>query len=264
MISGIFHQGSGLGNQLFRYLAVRCLALDKGYEWGMMNPENFKGHFFKDFDFGKPINDPFDNSFIEERVNNPQGIDIRPYDKRIKDIKDNTLIDGEFQDPKYFMHHIDEIREWLKCEPQTFNIPFVGQEDICVLNIRGGEYCGVDDLFLKKDYWEKAMENMRKIRPNMRFGIVTDDIALAQSTFPNFPIKHEIQYDWACINNAQYLILSNSSFAILPALLNKNAKMIIAPKYWARHNVSDGYWALEQNKYPQFTYQDRDGNLHTL
>ena len=46
MIAGIFHQGSGLGNQLHRYVATRVLALDKGYEWGMENPELFKGKNF--------------------------------------------------------------------------------------------------------------------------------------------------------------------------------------------------------------------------
>ena len=40
-------------------------------------------------------------------------------------------------------------------------------------------------------------------------------------------------------------------------------KFIIAPKYWARHNVSDGYWASEQNIYSDFHYLDRKGNLFT-
>jgi hypothetical protein len=36
---------------------------------------------------------------------------------------------------------------------------------------------------------------------------------------------------------------------------------IIAPKYWARHNVSDGYWAMPQNLYSGWMYQDRNGKL---
>ena len=43
MIAGIFHKGSGLGNQLHRYVMTRCLSLDKGMEFGMVNPELFKG-----------------------------------------------------------------------------------------------------------------------------------------------------------------------------------------------------------------------------
>ena len=40
-------------------------------------------------------------------------------------------------------------------------------------------------------------------------------------------------------------------------------KYVIAPKYWARHNVSDGYWASEENIYSDFTYIDRKGKLFT-
>ena len=38
-------------------------------------------------------------------------------------------------------------------------------------------------------------------------------------------------------------------------------KYILAPKYWARHNVSDGYWASEQNIYEGWHYQDRHGKV---
>jgi hypothetical protein len=48
----------------------------------------------------------------------------------------------------------------------------------------------------------------------------------------------------------------------MPAWLNQNVKLIIAPKYWARHNVSDGYWSLAYNIVGGWMYQDRLGNLH--
>ena len=37
----------------------------------------------------------------------------------------------------------------------------------------------------------------------------------------------------------------------------------IAPKYWARHNVSGGYWASEQNIYGFLHYLGRDGKQCT-
>ena len=55
MIVGVFHQGSGLGNQLHRYVATRVRAADLGVDWGMLyNPdgsgkvEGFKGSSFID------------------------------------------------------------------------------------------------------------------------------------------------------------------------------------------------------------------------
>lgn len=259
MITGIFHAGSGLGNQLHRYIATRCLAIDKGYDFGMENPDLFKGKGIFNIDTGMPF-ESLELKFVEERINLSNGTDIRPYDSKLHEINDNTTIDGEFQDEKYWEHHTEEVREWLKCESKPFNIPFIKPEEICVLNLRGGEYVSVADLFLSKEYWYTAMEHMKQINPNMRFGIVTDDVLKAREWFPNFPIRHD-EGDWSAINQAHYLILSNSSFAILPAYLNQNVKQIIAPKYWARHNISNGYWALAQNMYKGWTYQDRNGEL---
>jgi len=54
------------------------------------------------------------------------------------------------------------------------------------------------------------------------------------------------------IRHAKNLIIANSSFYILPALLNRRAEEVIAPKYWARRNT--GVWATRQNFYRKFTY----------
>jgi hypothetical protein len=57
--------------------------------------------------------------------------------------------------------------------------------------------------------------------------------------------------------------LSNSSFAVFPAFTSDELFYAIAPKYWARHNVSDGYWASEQNIYSCFNYMDKKGRMFT-
>ena len=44
---------------------------------------------------------------------------------------------------------------------------------------------------------------------------------------------------------------------------HETVEYVIAPKYWARHNVSDGYWASEQNIYDELIYMDRKGKLFT-
>lgn len=261
MIAGIFHQGSGLGNQLARYVFTRCLALDKGFEFGMVNPHLFKGAGFLNIDMGKTA-EGLIHLYEEKRVNNENGVDIRGYDfEGILNIKDNTRVDGELQGEKYYEHHKDEIREWLNVEPFDFPIPFAEPENVCVLAFRGGEYVGVPDLFLPKEYWYNAMENMRKFNPKIKFGVVTDDIATAQEFFPNFPIRHEIGEDWRSIRSAHNLILSNSSFGILPAWLG-NAKHIISPWGWARYNL--GFWAMQQNKIKGWHYQRKDGSLELL
>jgi hypothetical protein len=47
----------------------------------------------------------------------------------------------------------------------------------------------------------------------------------------------------------------------MPVMSSTELKYAIAPKYWARHNVSDGFWSSEQNIYSFLTYQDKKGRL---
>lgn len=257
MIAGIFHSGSGIGNQLFRYITTRVLALDKGFKWGMCNPQDFKGDSFLQIDKGKYVTqETYKNSFYEKKIVE-DGLDIRGYDPEINFVEDNTIIDGEFQDERYWGHRLLEIRGWLKTE-EKFMHP-----DLCVINFRGGEYTAIRELFLPKSYWDKAIEIIKQKNPFMRFEVHTDDPDIAKGFFPDLPVvwngmitadkRYKTMGDnWRALRYAKYAILSNSSFGILPSLLNEDSKFIIAPRYWARHNTK--VWALPQNFYKKFFY----------
>jgi hypothetical protein len=245
MIAGTFHQGSGLGNQLHRYVMTRSLAMDKGYEWGMLNPQNFKGHSFMDLWTGKEPLSNFVAEFNEKKIVE-NGVDIRGYDPEVNFVQDGTLIEGEFQDERYFEHRLPEIREWLKVQPLKM------AENVCVINFRGGEYSLFPELFLTKEYWKEAVKLVTEKYPEIEFEVHTDDPHAAKLFFPDYMIVQDIGLNWRSIRYAKHLILSNSSFAILPALMNEDVKEIIAPRYWARRNT--GVWALPQNYYKKFTY----------
>jgi hypothetical protein len=116
----------------------------------------------------------------------------------------------------------------------------------------------VPQFFLPQSYWDNAIKNMLKVNPDMKFEVHTDDINTAQKFFPNFKCIRDIELNWRSIRYAKYLILSNSSFALLPAWLG-DAKLIIAPKHFARFN--EGYWFLRQNFMKKFSYLDKYGNL---
>lgn len=245
MIAGIFHQGSGLGNQLHRYVATRVLAKDKGYEWNMMNWGNFKGFMFMDlrFEGGHPLITNDLKEWSEKKVTE-NGVDIRSYDPNINFVQDNTVIDGEFQDSRYFEHRIDEVDEWLKVEP--LEVP----SNLCVIGFRGGEYKLFPDLFLDIRYWDEAISIMKSLSPDMQFEVHTDDPITAKEFFPHYKITHDIGINWRSMRYAKYAIIANSSFYILPRLLSKGKT--IAPRYWARYNT--GVWALPQNFYKSFDY----------
>jgi len=243
------YNGQGLGNQLANYVTTRCLALDKGYQFGVAFPERFKGHFFKEIllpeikgieviiEGQEPISMPDNMKYYCETSSD--------YDPFIKDIPDNYCIHGNLQGEDYFKHRKDEINKWLEVEP--LDMP----DDLCVINVRGGEYVGVHDFFLPKEYWNKGIKIMKEINPNMRFEVHTDDIETARKFFPDYKITKDIEINWRSIRCAKYLIISNSSFAWFSAWLGE-AKLILAPKFWQRYNR--GYWFLEQNKTDKFTY----------
>lgn len=266
-------RGQGLGNQLFCYVTTRALAHAKGYGFSILNRELLDCMYFMDTDCGEALEKAcFENVYHEkeDRIflgNSAHDIEHGCYitgaDREFLALDRTTLLYGNMQDESYFGRYKKEIKEWLRVKPE-YDCMDYSRENLCVINIRGGEYTGSPELFLRRGYWLDAMKIMRQKRPDMEFMVVTDDLAAAGRILPEVPAYHfDLAGDYTAIRNAHYLILSNSTFAFFPAFTSETVRFIIAPKYWARHNVSDGYWASEQNIYSDFTYLDRKGRLFT-
>ena len=301
MIGTEFLNGQGLGNQLFCYITARCIAAERGCEFGTANQEQLavnihsgKGMYFMDMDLGARIEyaDPAASHSAVRRdlpvLKTPDGTVMTPYaekelrfyqgssahdlsngcyvageDPSLHELPDNTVLYGNLQDERYFAAYREEIREWLRVKPEYDSHEFT-RDNLCILNLRGGEYTGHPELYLRRRYWLDAMRNMRALRPDMEFIVSTDDPEAAAKLLPGLPAYHRsLDQDYTILKNARYLILSNSSFAFFPVYTSETLQYAIAPKYWARHNVSDGYWASEQNIYSIFHYQDRKGRLFT-
>lgn len=282
MIGTEFIDGQGLGNQLFCYVTARAVAMENGYEFGTAGQERFavnihsnRGMYFMDVDLGHVISEEDKKKFnvyhdIETRlyIGNSKhdlthGCYVAGADPGIHHVKDNTLIYGNMQDESYFIKYLPQVRQWLKVKPEYDSYEY-SRENLCIINMRGGEYTGSPELLINRKYWINGIREMKKIRPDMEFMIITDDVKTAQKILPDIEAHHfDIGKDYVTLKNAHYLLLSNSSFACLPAHTSETLKFAIAPKYWARHNVSDGYWASEQNIYSLFHYMDRKGRMFT-
>lgn len=252
MVIGIFNSGSGLGNMLHRYVATRVLALDKGYDFSMIAPENFKGKGFIKLDMGNPkghimyITEQPSGKCMPANVDLPywEEWDKHCYDPDINFVEDNTIIDGNFEDERYFEHRLPEIKEWLKT-PEI-----KAEDDVCIIGFRGGEYYSVPELGLPLEYYERAMTEMRKINPKMRFQVHTDDPQMAIQWFPGLECIQDIEKNWQSVRWAKYAIIANSSFYVLPRLLNGG--LTIAPCYWNRYNTKK--WDYPQGFYKKFQY----------
>lgn len=278
MIITEFYHGQGLGNQLAVYVTLRALALRNGYSFGFTGLENFgdrryndKGLYFMDLDLGESVDaSKITNHYKEKelrlRTNASNhdasiGCDIRLIDNKLLSIEDSTKIDGVLQGEGYFLQYRNELKDWLKVKPEHDCFDFC-HDDICVINFR--DYRGNDELHLQRSYWVNAIKHMLNINPNMQFLVITESPEAAIEMLPELvdnTYHFDVGKDYSIIKNAKWLILSNSSFAIFPTLTSETVRMVIAPKYWARHNVSNGYWSCSNNIYKDWFYMDRDSKL---
>jgi len=274
-----------LGNHMWQYAVCRTIAEKLGYKWGI-NPTTSHDYFggqsqmtFMNVDFGRPV-DGITTEYHEEwkTIHHADEVNITMLNKSLYNIGDNTIMlgangskGGIYQSEDYIIDRKEDIKKWfeIKSESKTnydnllTEMGIVIDDNLCVINFRGGEYRGIPNVLLRREYWKNAIDNMVSINPNMKFLLITDDVLCANSFMP-FPIQAvhvDVGFDYYVVNQAKYLIISNSTFGWWAAWLNINAKIIIAPKYWARHNVSDGYWATGDAYTRCFTYMDREGRL---
>lgn len=254
MIYGLLNQGSGIGNQLHRYVATRVRALEMGVDWRMFyNPDNsgkqegFKAKDFIKFDESKLLDitkrQKEYKMWTEKKVVE-NGIDIRSYDPNFNFTPDNAIIEGEFQDERYWQDHEKEVGEWLMVEP--LDMP----ENLCIIGFRGGEFSVYPDLFLTKEYWDTAIDLMKETVPNVEFEVHTDDMELAKKCFPDYKVISNPEINWRSMRYAKYAIIANSSFFILPRWLSRN--FTVAPWCWGRRNIKT--WSMNQNYYKRFQY----------
>lgn len=271
-------KGQGLGNQLFCYVTTRCIAMDNGLPFSILGSETVAnnmhsscGMYFMDLDYGiTSQKEDYSQVYYEKEdrlyVGNSKhdlshGCYVTGVDENLLHPKDGTLLYGNMQAEEYYIKHKEEIRQWLKVK-EEYDCMEYSRDNLCILHLRCSDYLDCPELYLRKKYWKDGIRNMRKINPDMEFMIITNDVKEAGKILPGIPAYNfDLAKDYSIIKNARYLLLSNSSFAYFPAFTSTKVKYIIAPKYWARHNVSDGYWASEQNIYEGWHYQDRHGRV---
>lgn len=278
MIGTELLKGQGLGNQLFCYVTTRCIAMDNHFPFSILGSETVAnnmhsscGLYFMDLDYGIPsIKEDYQRTYHEKedriflgnsRHDLAHGCYVTGVDEALLHPDDGTLLYGNMQAEAYYISHKEEICQWLKVK-EEYDCKEYSDDNLCILHLRCSDYLDSPELYLRKKYWIDGMKNMKKINPDMKFMIITNDVKEAGKILPGIPAYNfDLAKDYSIIKNAKYLLLSNSSFAYFPALTSTTVKYILAPKYWARHNVSNGYWASEQNIYEGWHYQDRHGKI---
>jgi hypothetical protein len=238
---------------------------------------------FMEIDYGKEHNYPWcrnlsiappgiDKIWIEPKeVRNFQGheYNFHPYAPEVFDVADGTkLVIDCMQNFKYIDDKKEDIRKWFAIKPERvkeyeqiakFYDGIELDYNTCVINVRGGEYVGVKDFNLPRQYWNDAVDIMLRRNSKMKFIVVTDDIGYSKSILP-FPVVHfSIGADYFILNQAKNLIISNSSFALFPTWLNPFDPFVIAPHCFARYNL--GVQAHSEINRPDWAWMNREGRI---
>jgi hypothetical protein len=295
MLAASIHEHAGLGNQIWRYVSCRVFAENKGYEWGVSHP-GWRGPFLN-IDWGKEVslnveqdddfspNEDFDHYYKEEWIHHATAPgEIGAEDKNFWNLEDRTYINGTFQRMSYIEPYRDKICSWLTYD-EKYNITDYSSDDICVIQLRGGDYTTGHSM-LPPQYYHNAMERMRENNPNIQFVIVTDDPGTANKMIPGVPVvgsavaEEKDQYqkniswyvypggpvsmDYSILNNAKYAIISASTFAFWPIWTNNQLNNVIAPMYWFDWPRSNGWWRMKDSIVDdeRWLWLDRDGYLY--
>ncbi len=269
MINISFKDGQGLGNQLWMFAAAKSIAEELKVKLNIYELRKFKGNNFlildNEYKYNYAIEDYDHTKEIEifnERIfyDHDLKYNSSDYDERVLKIKKPTLLEGIFQSEKYFFGDILKLKRYIKLK-KVFKEKNKIDEDVCLLNIRGGEYKRHKNFILPLNYWLNAMKNYREFFNIKEFKIVTDDYRYAKNLFPKLEIIHgDIGKCYASLYNAKNIIVSNSSFSYFPCKTGIK-KRVIAPMYWARPNSNLDRWASPCNLYKDWLWQDKKSNL---
>ena len=273
MIATEFLEGQGLGNQLWVYAACRSIADELGMPHKIFHQEKFKGHSFVDIDCGSCNTSSTKNEeeligglslFNEEMFFDPDmGYFSSDFDQRVLRLKPNTKIHGLFQSEKYFFGDPSRAKKYIKLKPKYLATQLV-DNNVCVINIRGGEYKRHKKLILPQSYWINAMRNMTELYGVKDFIAVSDDDRYVKALLPGVQIlKGNMAEDFLALYQCKFAILSNSSWGYFPVKTGVEKTCVIAPMHWARFSNKYYRWASPANLYESWMWQDMQGSLYS-
>ena len=173
------------------------------------------------------------------------------FDKNILKLPDNTLIEGLWQCEKYFGEIADIIRkdftlkDSLQKNSATWKKKILSAKNSVSIHVRHGDYISPANRYiqgvLRKDYYQTAIDELKKFYPDMTIFIFSDDLDWTRENF-NFDVPTEFVENCERDVDEIYLtslckhnIIANSTFSWWGAWLNQNPdKKVFAPTPWIR------------------------------
>lgn len=238
----------GLGNMLFQIAATKSLSIDKGTECSFPNLNDQLNYLNNEIYHNPLLKDTNEylnlfKSIQNKKPNNKLPIIYYPFEFENKETPDSDFfIDGFFQSEKYFIHNIDEVRNFIKLsddisseiDNKYYNLLKTKTTSI---HIRRGDYLLLSNShnLLGIEYYRSAINIIDKETDN--FLIFSDDIQWCKENITGEKMNYiEGEKDYIdlylmsrCNNN----IIANSSFSLWACIINNNIdKIIIGPNKW--------------------------------
>lgn len=238
----------GFGNQLFEYAAGYSCAKRLGFDF-YLDKSLYDVDKFRDYNLNKF--NIIENTATEDTIGNLNkntlfshtSFSERHLSFNFKQIKKSAYLRGYFQSEKWFEDYKDDIKKMFTFKDLSFVENEGVLEDIKNSNsicthMRFGDYVGAAIFDVcKKQYFEDAIEYMKKNVENPRFFIFSDDIEKAKETIGDidavFVSTSSLLEDFYLMQNCKHNIIPNSSFSWWASYLNSNPdKIVVAPKTW--------------------------------
>lgn len=248
-----------LGNQMFQY--ATAVSISKKFNTFFLIDDLAKSAFLKYFD-SRIMGFYFVNKIllrllrkkISNRINQSGSEDVFEVKKMFKN---NCYYNGFFQSENYFEGNKEYLQKRFSIKKEykaAFNDRYgqlFNENKIIAIHCRLGDYLkwgseelGGENLSLPQSYYENALSQIDQLE-TYKIIIVTDDLVNVENRF-NF-IKNKIIVseeeiiDFQILQNANVLIISNSSFSWWAAYLNVQQATVYAPEYWLGFKVKMEY-----------------------
>lgn len=240
---------TGLGNHMFQYAICRAVA-EKNFFNFYITYDEYLRRVFPNIEVGIRDGDTKYN-YIEDVMN-------QTYKSDIFYVADYTHLSGYFQTEQYFKNIENNVKKWFEIESDEQTAAIKNKynvEKYCYIHIRGGaNRTNGQNWLLPREYYLKGIDELRKIKNDIQFFIITDDLEFAHEILPEFEIiSNTVEIDFKLLYFSQYLIMSASTFSWWAAWLSEK-KMTIAPSYWLNYNNPSKGFYPQDIKTEKFKY----------
>jgi len=170
------------------------------------------------------------------------------FDPAFLELAGNVFLRGFFQSPRYFANIVPEVRAAFNLTPLLSEsgrklVASAAGDDSIAVHIRRGDYVSIPsnaNIFttLDADYYGNALKFLRRVVPNPRVFVVSDDMAAARALLQGIPdltfANTETPFDdMNLISACRHHIIANSSFSWWGAFLDARPDgLTIAPRHW--------------------------------